>query len=185
MCNIFIKKINHFIKDESGNEAVELAVLFPIILLIVGFILDRFIQYEGVTSVTSATNEAMRYAIVADGPSEAKDILSTTLGDRFKASGLAWCTGNDSSSCDYWKNNINVTTNEESFKSNPKSNLLIEIDDKGWCLDSYITVGVRAHKASVFPSYESFQHLMKEGGPIYHTHTYIITARIETNNVCE
>lgn len=39
--------LKNFFKDEEGSEAVQMAILLPIILLLVMFITDRFIQYEG------------------------------------------------------------------------------------------------------------------------------------------
>lgn len=174
-----------FIQNEDGNESVELAVLFPIILLIVGFIMDRFIQYEGVTAVSSAANEAIRYSVVAENQSEAIKVVKDTLSDRTKSSGLGWCMGNDNNSCRQWGTSISQTSDIGTFNSNKKVQLLVNVDSKGWCNGSYIKVGVRAHKSSIFPSYESFRQLIKSGGPIYHQHTYIITARVESNKKCK
>lgn len=172
-----------FLKSENGDEAVELAVLFPIILLIVGFIIDRFVQYEGVTAVSTAANEALRYAIVEDTASSAEKVVKETLTDRLDSSGMGWCTNNKNSSCVKWDKQITQTSNVSTFKNNKKYNLLFSVE-KGWCDGGYVKVGVRAHKSSIFPSYESFQNLVKKGGPVYHQHTYIITGRVESNNKC-
>lgn len=173
-----------FLKDENGNESVQLAVLFPIILLIVGFITDRFIQYEGVTAVSSAANEAIRYAVVAEDEKEAEKIVKETLIDRMDSSALGWCSSTGNDSCTKWGTNIAQTDDLGTFDNNKKIQLLINIDEKGWCNGSYMKLGVRAHKSSIFPSYESFQNLVRNGGPIYHQHTYIVTARIESNIKC-
>lgn len=182
--NQFITSTLQFLQNEDGDEAVEMAVLFPIILLIVGFIIDRFVQYEGVTAVSSAANEAIRYAVVEDNKSAAIKTITETLSDRMESSGLGWCTGNGNNSCKKWKDNIRITDNVSTFKSNKNINLLVNVDNKGWCDGSYIRVGVRAHKSSIFPSYESFQNLVKKGGPVFHQHSYIITARVESNRKC-
>lgn len=173
-----------FLKNEDGDEAVELAVLFPIILLIVGFIVDRFIQYEGVTAVSSAANEAIRYAVVAENPNEAEEIIKETLKDRMDSSKLGWCAGKENNSCNKWGTNITETNDINAFNANKKMQLSIDIDEKGWCNGSYMKLGVRAHKSSIIPSYESFQNLIRQGGPIYHQHSYVVTARIESNEKC-
>ena len=177
-------KVNEFLENEDGNESVELAVLFPIILLIVGFVMDRFIQYEGVTAVSSAANEAIRYSVVAENTKEATKVIQETLSDRMKSSSLGWCTNKNNSSCRQWGTSINSTNDEAKFKKDKTKQLLVKVDKKGWCNGSYITVGVRAHKSSIFPSYESFQRLIRKGGPVYHQHTYIIKARVESNKKC-
>lgn len=179
----FKQAVLRFIKEEDGNEAVEMAVLFPIILLIVGFIIDRFIQYEGLTALSTAANEAIRSAVVAENEDEAVHRIEETLSDRLKTSDMGWCAGNDNSSCHEWGDEITVVKDRSAFESGTTSKLLV-VTDKGWCNGSYITVGVRAHKSSVFPSYESFRTLLSSGGPIYHQHTYIITARVEAKDKC-
>lgn len=183
----FVNRVKDFILQEDGNESVELAVLFPIILLIVGFIIDRFIQYEGVTAVSSAANEAIRYAVVAETREEANNIIKETLSDRMDSSKLGWCRLGylgDNAPCMQWDfAGISTTNDRDEFESNINRKLLIT-DSKGWCNGSYLTLGVRAHKASVFPSYESFRKLLTNGGPIYHKHTYIVTARVESNKKC-
>lgn len=183
--NIIIHSIRNLLIEEEGNESVELAVLFPIILLVVGFIMDRFIQYEGVTAVSSAANEAIRYSVVAENKSEAQKVIKETLTDRMASSALGWCSGADNNTCRKWGPQISVTDDTSTFQSNKGMQTLIKIDKKGWCNGSYITLGVRAHKSSIFPSYESFRNLIKNGGPIYHQHTYIVTARIESNKKCK
>lgn len=179
-----MKYIKEFIKNEEGNEAVQMAVLFPIILLIVGFIMDRFIQYEGVTAVSSAANEAIRYSVVAENETEAIQIIEDTLSDRMDSSALGWCNGTDNNSCTSWGSAITMTDDKNVFNSNKSMRLLVDVNEKGWCNGSYITVGVRAHKSSIMPSYESFKQLIQSGGPIYHQHSYIITARVESNEKC-
>jgi len=176
--------VKKFLMNEDGNESVEMAVLFPIILIIVGFIMDRFIQYEGVTAVSSAANEAIRYSVVAENQSEATQVIKETITDRMDSSSLGWCNGNENNTCVKWGSGIRQTNDEGEFNSNKRMNLLIHVDEKGWCNGSYIKVGLRAHKSSIFPSYESFRHLVKSGGPIYHQHSYIVTARIESNTKC-
>ena len=184
MKNSIKNAVKQFIVSEDGDQAVQLAVLFPIILLIVGFIVDRFIQYEGVTAVSSAANEAIRYAVVAEDTREAEQVIIETLSDRMDSSSLGWCVGNENNSCSKWGTNISQTSDVGAFETNKNTQLLIHVDDKGWCNGSYLQVGVRAHKSSIFPSYESFRHLVKSGGPIYHQHTYMVTARVESNNKC-
>ena len=167
MKNKLITSTLQFLQNEEGDEAVEMAVLFPIILLIVGFIIDRFVQYEGVTAVSSAANEAIRYAVVEDNKSAAIKTITETVSDRMESSGLGWCTGNGNNSCKKWKDNIRMTDNVSTFKSNKNINLLVNVDN-----------------SSIFPSYESFQNLVKKGGPVFHQHSYIITARVESNKKC-
>ena len=41
---ILRKSIHTFIKNEKASEAVEMAVLFPILLIMVGFIVDQFLS---------------------------------------------------------------------------------------------------------------------------------------------
>lgn len=179
-----IDKMKDFMIEEDGNESVELAILFPIILLIVGFIIDRFIQYEGVTAISAAANEAIRYSVVAEGPAEAESVIKETLADRLKSSKLGWCSG-DNNACTQWATSIKKVNDRGAFEGNKSNQLYIRIDEKGWCNGSYIEVGVRAHKSSILPSYESFMNLIRNGGPIYHSHKYIVTARIESNTKCE
>lgn len=179
----FIKRL---ILGEDGDEMVEFAVLFPILLFIAMFISDRFITYEGLTSTSSATNEAIRYSVVAENQSEAESIIKETLSDRLEATGMGWCADPDNmDKCVQWGNNVTTVKDEAEFKRNKSAKLLINVDNKKWCNGSYITVGVRAHKASLIPSYENFRRLMTDGGPIYHTHTYVVKARVESNEKCE
>lgn len=175
--------IKEFILNEDGNESVEMAILFPIVLIIVGFIMDRFIQYEGVTAVSSAANEAIRYAIVEKNNSDGKDVALETLKDRMQSSKLGWCKSNDNSTCKQWKSTVKQTSKRADFEKDNSYQFLFTTD-KGWCNGSYLTLGVRAHKSSIMPSYESFRQLITKGGPIYHQHTYIITARVESNKKC-
>ncbi len=175
-------KIKDFIYEEDGNESVEFAVIFPVLLLIIGFMIDRFIQYEGLTSLTAAANEAVRSAVVAETEGEAAERIRETLEDRLATSGMGWCAGDENDTCASWDGSSAVS-DRSSFEGDNSSRLLISVDN-GWCSGSYITVGVRAHKSSLFPSFENFRHMMKSGGPVYHTHTYIIKARVESKEKC-
>ena len=180
---ILRKTTRTFIKGERASEAVEMAVMFPILLLMVGFIIDQFITYDGKTSIVAAGNEAIRAAVIEetkeDGLKAAEEKLSQTL----KASKLAWCTSKNTSSCTQWSENIETTDNKNTFEKDDSKNLMFLVD-KGWCSGGYLTLAVRAHKSSLFPSFESFRKLATRGGAVYHTHTYMITARIESNEVC-
>ena len=75
--------LKNFFKDEEGSEAVQMAILLPIILLLVMFITDRFIQYEGLTTTTVASNEALRAAVVQTNKEDSKNIIKDTLENRF------------------------------------------------------------------------------------------------------
>ncbi len=178
------KSIHRFIKGERASEAVEMAVLFPIILLLVGFIIDQFITYSGVNSITTVANEAIRYAVVEESEEDSLKSVEETLTDRMKSSKLAWCTSDDTNSCVNWGDAISVTESREEFETDSSKNLLFYVEN-GWCDGGYITLGVRAHKSSVFPSFESFRRLITHGGTLYHTHSYIITGRVETTKKCE
>lgn len=180
-----MKFLKQLLQDESGSETVELAVLFPIILLVCMFITDRFIMYEGLTATSSAGNEAIRYSVVAENRAEAETIIKETLSDRLKANGLGWCANGDNmQSCTQWGTNISQTNDVNDFNRNRNIKLLVNVDNNKWCNGSYITVGVRAHKASLLPSYENFRRLITNGGPIYHTHSYVIKARVESSEKC-
>lgn len=176
------KKITAFLKEEDGSEAVQMAILLPIILLLVMFITDRFIQYEGLTSTTVAANEALRSAVVQSNQTDAKNVIKDILNDRLKDNGMGWCSGNDVSRCVNWQY-ANTTSSESSFKSGKSYRVLFSVSGN-WCNGNYVTLGVRAHKASLFPSWSSFRELLTSGGPIYHTHTYVITAKIEGGTKC-
>ena len=184
----FLKKLylhgSHFLKDEDGSEAVELAVLFPVILMLVGFIIDRFIQYEGIDALSQAANEAIRTAIVAENEDEAVQRIKETLTDRLDSLDMGWCTGTDNDSCKEWgADDATVVSDQTAFETNQSAKLFVTTD-KGWCNGSYLTLGVRAHKSSVFPSFETFRVALANGGPVFHQHTYIIKARVETNTKC-
>ena len=85
--------LKKFFKDEEGSEAVQMAILLPIILLLVMFITDRFIQYEGLTTTTVASNEALRAAVVQTSKEDAKNVIKDTLENRFSEGGIGWCSG--------------------------------------------------------------------------------------------
>lgn len=176
--------IQKFHQDENGSESVEMAVLFPILLLLVGFIIDRFIQYEGLTMLSSAANEAIRSAVIADSEDDASKRIKEILSDRLKTSNMGWCSGETNNTCKAWGDDVSSVKDRSQFESNKQDKLLITTD-KGWCNGSYITLGVRAHKSSIMPSYESFKRLLTTGGPIYHQHTYIIKARVESKDKCK
>ena len=176
--------LRRFIKGEKASEAVEMAILFPIILLMVGFIIDQFITYSGVNSITTVANEAIRYAVVEESQEDALKSVKETLTDRMKSSKLAWRTSDDTRSCVDWGDAISVTDNREDFEKDSSKNLLFSVET-GWCDGGYITLGVRAHKSSVFPSYESLRRLITNGGTLYHTHEYVITGRVESTKTCE
>lgn len=178
------KTIRTFIKGERASEAVEMAVLFPILLLMVGFIIDQFITYDGKISIAAAGNEAIRAAVVEDSKEEGLKTAKETLSNTLKASQMGWCTSKKSDSCVQWSENIETTDNKSSFDNDDSKNLMFLVD-KGWCSGGYLTLEVRAHKSSLFPSFESFRKMATKGGKVYHTHTYMITARIESNEVCE
>ncbi|WP_286146330.1 TadE/TadG family type IV pilus assembly protein [Ileibacterium valens] len=177
-----ISRLKEFINDESGNEAVEFAVIFPVLLLLVGFMIDRFIQYEGLTSLTSAANEAIRSAVVAETQDEAVVRIQETLEDRLASSKMGWCDGKENLGCSYWSG-TGITTDRNVFEADPNQKLLVSVD-RGWCSGGYVTLGVRAHKTSLFPSFETFQHMLRSGSPVYHSHTYIIRARVEAKEKC-
>lgn len=177
--------ILNFLKDEHGSESAEMAILLPIILLVVMFITDRFIQYEGLTTTTVAANEALRAAVVQTNESDARETAQNTLIDRFSQNGVGWCSGNSNNSCTTWNVSGKTTSSVSTFKNNKGKNFLFAVNGD-WCNgggDHYVTLGVRTHKSSLFPSYENFRSLMS-GGPIYHTHTYIIKALIESDTRC-
>ena len=171
--------LKNFFKDEEGSEAVQMAILLPIILLLVMFITDRFIQYEGLTTTTVASNEALRAAVVQTNKEDAKNIIKDTLENRFSEGGIGWCSGSDLNHCVNWKAS-NTTGSISSFKNNSNYQLAVQLDGE-WEKGSYLTLGVRTHKASSIPSYSNFRRLLS-GGPIYHTHTYVIKALVEGEN---
>ena len=166
----FKKGIQKFIKGDRASEAIEMAVLFPILLLMVGFI------------ITVAANEAIRVAVVEDteedGLEQAKERLNATL----KASKLGWCTGITNDGCGSWKDHINQTEDADTFDTDKNTNLLWKVET-GWCDGGYVTLGVRAHKSSLFPAFKSFSQLSNRG-TIFHVHSYVITARVESNEDC-
>ena len=83
------KAFRRFWKDETGNQAVQMACLTPILLILIAFIFDRFIIYEGVTAVSYAGNEALRIAVIKPDEGAAKQSVLATLSDRLDATGMA------------------------------------------------------------------------------------------------
>lgn len=171
-------------KEENGDESVQMVILLPIILFVVMFIMDVFIQYEGLTCTTVSTNEALRMGVVQEGKEDAKNEIVSVLEDRFSAQAMGWCATDDVSRCIEWKASGGITENVETFNHNSNMKLLVDVSNNNWCNGNYLTVGVRVHKASLLPSYSNFRRLITQGGPIYHTHKYIIKGRIESENLC-
>lgn len=180
-----MKKIKQLIKGKRGDEAVQMAILFPILLLIIAFMTDRFILYEGLTATSSSANEAIRFAVVAKNEDEAFTIGKDTLENRLSANKIGWCISQeDAAGCRNWSGS-GYTKDVDKFKrTNSTEQYLFSIDGDGsWCNGNNLTLGVRAHKASLLPSFSNFRQML--GGPIYHTHTYVVTARIESNKLCK
>lgn len=187
-------------KDEDGSESVEMAILLPIMLLLVAFITDRFILYEGLTATTVAANEALRAAVVQDNYDDAKKVALEVLNDRLgntkygassgSGSNMGWCSGNNLTGCQLWKASSLSTASAAQTNRNIKAGITLATDVGGlnktntWCNGHYLVLTIRTHKASLIPSYESFQKLVFSGGPIYHVHTYTIVARVEGETHC-
>lgn len=180
-----MKKIYRFLKGKRGDAAIQMAILFPILLLVIAFMTDRFIQYEGITATASSANEALRFAIVAKTEDEAFDIGKNTLEDRLTANKIGWCINpDDVSNCRTWSGSSYTKDINKFKRSGAMEQYLFSIDGDGeWCNGNNLTLGVRAHKSSLLPSFSNFRQLMN--GPVYHTHTYVITARIESNKLCK
>lgn len=174
----------NFISDESGNYSVELSLLFPVIVLICMFMVDNNMYYNGLIMTATSANEALRYAITAENETEATKIIKDTLGERLQQAKVGWCSSSGAANCSQYKNAINSTKNKNTFNSNHSLNLLVNVDSKGWCNGSYLTIGVRSHKASLLPSFSTFRRLVTDGGSVYHEYTYIFKARIESNTKC-
>lgn len=69
------KKRKGFLKNESGQSMVELAVALPILLLLVFGIIDFGWLFYNKMSVENASREAVRYAIVnSDEPGVAAEV---------------------------------------------------------------------------------------------------------------
>ena len=181
---MFFKTIQSFILDEEGSYSVELSLLFPIIVIIAMFFIDNNLYYDGLIMTATSTNEALRYAITSENEGDAINQIKNTLGDRLKQAKLGWCSSEGSAHCSQWKNATHMTSSVSSFNGNDNFNLLVNVSDSGWCNGSYLTIGVRTHKASLIPSFSTFRRLVTRGGSIYHEYTYIFKARIESNHLC-
>ena len=179
-----LKSFLEFLDDDSGNYTVELSVLFPIIVIIAMFFVDNNLYYDGLIMTATSTNEALRYAITANDEEEAISIIKETLSERLRQAKVGWCSSEGTAHCSQYKNAIRMTTSPSAFNGNENYNLLVHVDDAGWCNGSYITVGVRSHKASLIPSFSTFRRLVSKGGSIYHQYTYTFKARIESNDKC-
>lgn len=177
-------KLKQLHKDESGSAVVEMATMFPVILIVAMFLVDNNIKYAAKITTASSTSEALRFAITEDSKDTAVNTIKNTLTERFQQQNLGWCSGKNISSCKEWGSSIRVTDNLSTFQNNKNYNLYIQVDDKGWCSGSYVTVAVRTHKASALPVYESYRSIV-EGGRNYQIHTYgPIKARIQSNELC-
>lgn len=174
-----------FLKNDEGNYSVELSILFPIIVLIAMFFVDNNLYYDGLIMTATSTNEALRYAITANNEDEAASVIKETLSNRLQQAKVGWCTSEGTAHCSQYKNAIRMTNNISAFNSNESYNLLVHVDDAGWCNGSYITVGVRSHKASLIPSFSTFRRVISRGGSIYHQYTYTFKARVESNIKCQ
>lgn len=171
-----------FIADESGAESTEMAILLPIVLLLVAFIVDRFLWYEGQSTVVIAANEALRAAIIQESPSEARAVARQYLEDRFSrdAGKMGICSGNEVG-CTAWKGK-----NSQFFKLTVVDNNGRPVSNERNAWDSrkktHVQLYVRAHKASLLPSFKRFRTAFADARSrrtIYHDHTYTIKARVE------
>lgn len=170
--------------NEDGNEAIQMACLMPILLLVIAFIFDRFIVWEGTMYTAYAANEAIRTAAVQSDIDKAKSAALDTLSERFESTGMGWCTATDASDCVSWSDGATMSDSTENFDSTESIRAAMSTTE-GWCNGSYLKLYVRAHKASLMPSYSTLRNLLKNGGPIYHTHTYKVKARVESSTVCK
>lgn len=171
-------------KNEGGNEAIEMACLMPILLLVIAFIFDRFIIWEGTMYTAYAGNEAIRAAAVQSDFKKAESTALDTLSERFESTGMGWCTAKDVGTCIDWSNGASMSDATDKFDGN-KSIRAAMSTSKGWCNGSYLNLYVRAHKASLLPSYSTLRHLLKDGAPIYHEHVYKVKARVESSTMCK
>lgn len=166
------------LKEEDGDTALETAILLPAFFILFGFMQNSFLHYEGLNAVTLAANEAMRYAITAESEELAQQRVIETLTDRLKTTNMGWCAGD---ACTWWSADT-LASDEAAFENSDDQKLLL-VTDKGWCDGSTITLGVRAHKSSLFPDFKSFRNAVL-GKPIYQTFTYTISARVEGRAKC-
>ena len=169
--------------DESGSSSIEMAILTPIFLILVAFWTDRQIIHEGAYSIQVAANQAIRTAAIQETEKDAKKVAKEILSDQFKQTGMGWCENSDTNSCKHWGEVADIGDNTKRF-NRVKTEKAAMSTSKGWCNGSYITLGVRAHKGSLLPSYSSLRKLLKNGGAVYHEHTFMVKARVETNKTC-
>lgn len=177
-------ELKNIVFNEDGNEAIQMACLMPILLLVIAFIFDRFIVWEGTMYTAYAANEAIRTAAVQSDVDKAKSAALETLSERFESTGMGWCTATDVSGCVDWSNGASMSDSTDKFDSTESIRAAMSTTN-GWCNGSYLNLYVRAHKASLMPSYSSLRSLLKSGGPVYHTHTYKVKARVESSTVCK
>lgn len=111
----FKKIISEIIFNEDGNEAVQMACLMPIILLVVAFMQDRFLIGEGAIYTSTAANEAIRAAAVQKTDKDARKVALETLTDRLQSTGMGWCSGGSVNGCYQWGNGATIADNESSF----------------------------------------------------------------------
>ena len=195
----FIKKM---LKKKNGNASVELACIFPIILLVIMFTVDRFMFYDGATSMTSVSNEVVRYVVTpvaasgTEGLKEAREAATTLLAGkdgRFASSGLGWAQDNVNDKGSYWVGCTSGNCDQltiELGKMNTKGEFittpLADKNNNTWCNGNYIKMTVKARKTSLMPSYRNFKNLLVNGnmGKFYHEYTYTVINRVETSNEC-
>lgn len=71
--------LKEFLKNEDGSQAVEMALLFPVILGVILFALYINMFYEGKIATSIGANEALRYAMTQTSLDKAKSIASERL----------------------------------------------------------------------------------------------------------
>lgn len=192
-----MKKITNIIKnfknDKKGDLAVELAVLFPVILLVIAFVVNQFMYYDGITSLTTIANEASRYAAVADDETAANENVKTLLSGndgRLASSKLGWCDG--VSSCQAWNQDtgtgfeLDVGAMKSGIFNNDTSTATLPNGEKTeWCNGNYVKLTIEAHKTSLLPSFEQFRKTIT-GKPTawHHTYKYTVISKIENSTKC-
>lgn len=170
--------------DESGSSSIEMAILTPIFLLVIAFWADRQIIHEGAYAIQTAANQAIRMAVIQDDLKGAKKTAMEVLSDQFKETNMGWCANKGLDSCKEWGEVAKMSDATKRFKKEPASQVAISVD-RGWCNGSYMTLGVRAHKASLLPSYSSMRSLLRRGGSVYHEHVFMVRARVESSKPCK